>query len=212
VKKESRASRFVEFLVDEFGHDFLSSTLTGVLDVAGGAGGVAFELAVRRGIPCTVVDPRPLKLNAKQRRTLAFRRAALDRVGPEWRAISPFARAMSARFAARAPSHCQAWFDDAFCQTEQVLVEGASVLVGMHPDQATDAIVDAAVRMGKPWAVVPCCVFPTQFPHRRTPSGEPVRSYNQLCSYLEAKVAGTRSLTLDAFEGRNRVIFWHPPA
>ncbi len=35
--------------------------------------------------------------------------------------------------------------------------------------QATDSIVDFAVRTGKPFAVVPCCVFPRLFRHRRLP-------------------------------------------
>ncbi len=35
--------------------------------------------------------------------------------------------------------------------------------------QATDSIVDYAVRTGKPFAVVPCCVFPRLFRHRRMP-------------------------------------------
>ena len=40
----------------------------------------------------------------------------------------------------------------------------------MHPDQATDLIVDAALRYGKPFAVVPCCVFPNHHPNRRIAS------------------------------------------
>lgn len=35
----------------------------------------------------------------------------------------------------------------------------APQVVGMHPDQATDAIVDFALACSKPFAVVPCCVF-----------------------------------------------------
>ena len=35
--------------------------------------------------------------------------------------------------------------------------------VGMHPDQATDAIVDLCLAAQKPFAVVPCCVFPRLF-------------------------------------------------
>ncbi len=35
--------------------------------------------------------------------------------------------------------------------------------------QATDGIVEFAVRTGKPFAVVPCCVFPRLFGHRRMP-------------------------------------------
>ena len=33
-------------------------------------------------------------------------------------------------------------------------------VVGLHPDEATEAIVDCALAHGKPFAVVPCCVFP----------------------------------------------------
>ena len=45
--------------------------------------------------------------------------------------------------------------------------ERCDVVVGLHPDEATDAIVDAALAARKPFAVVPCCVFPSAFPHRR---------------------------------------------
>eukprot|EP00041_Stephanoeca_diplocostata_P039623 m.1637235 g.1637235 ORF g.1637235 m.1637235 type:complete len:643 (-) comp25602_c0_seq1:1228-3156(-) len=50
----------------------------------------------------------------------------------------------------------------------QRLVRECTVVVGLHPDQATGAIVDIASTYGKPWAVVPCCVFPRSYPHRRT--------------------------------------------
>ena len=43
----------------------------------------------------------------------------------------------------------------------------ASCLVAMHPDEATDAVVDCAVALDLPFAVVPCCVFAAKFPHRR---------------------------------------------
>lgn len=39
------------------------------------------------------------------------------------------------------------------------LVEGCSVVVGMHPDQAAQAMIDFAVLNNKPFACVPCCVF-----------------------------------------------------
>ena len=46
--------------------------------------------------------------------------------------------------------------------------------------QATDAIVDNALQAGKPFAVVPCCVFPRLFSSRRLRNGQPVRSYAQV--------------------------------
>jgi hypothetical protein len=54
----------------------------------------------------------------------------------------------------------------------------------MHPDQATEPIVDAAIELGKPFAVVPCCVFPELFPERRTKDGDSVRTYVQFLDYL----------------------------
>lgn len=51
-----RASVFADWLCSTYGLERLRSG--GVLDVAGGRGDLAFELAVKRGIPCTVVDPR----------------------------------------------------------------------------------------------------------------------------------------------------------
>lgn len=34
------------------------------------------------------------------------------------------------------------------------------LVVGLHPDEATHAVIDIAVRCGVPFAVVPCCVMP----------------------------------------------------
>ena len=39
-------------------------------------------------------------------------------------------------------------------------LQACSLVIGLHPDQATDSIVDFAMQFGKPFAVVPCCVFP----------------------------------------------------
>lgn len=48
--------------------------------------------------------------------------------------------------------------------------------LGLVLPQATDSIVEFAVKTGKPFAVVPCCVFPRLFSYRRLPrsgSGAP---------------------------------------
>jgi len=39
-------------------------------------------------------------------------------------------------------------------------LQSCSLVLGLHPDQATDSIVDFALQFNKPFAVVPCCVFP----------------------------------------------------
>lgn len=69
-------------------------------------------------------------------------------------------------------------------------IRACSAVVGMHPDQATDSIVELAAELGKPFALVPCCVFPRLFNHRRLPDsdaeepGAPVVTTEQLIRYL----------------------------
>ena len=120
--------------------------------------------------------------------------------------------------AAEAPSsrlpfkHLRARFDAAFEAEQHALLASASALVGMHPDQATEPIVDVALRLGRPFAVVPCCVFAREFP-RQLPDGTWVTTYAQLLDYLQAKAPGIRRTHL-AFVGRNVVLYHygaHPP-
>lgn len=41
------------------------------------------------------------------------------------------------------------------------LAKGFDLIVGMHPDEATDVIINAAGKNSIPFAVCPCCVRPT---------------------------------------------------
>jgi hypothetical protein len=107
-----------------------------------------------------------------------------------------------------------------------------ALLYGMHADGATEALVDYALAHDKPFAVVPCCVFPGAAPHRRVrrrrePSAPavaaaaaaateavvvaddewiPVRSYEQFLDYLQAKHPSIQRTNL-SFEGRNTVLY-----
>ncbi|BDA45808.1 hypothetical protein COCOBI_07-5950 [Coccomyxa sp. Obi] len=82
-----------------------------------------------------------------------------------------------------------------------------SILVGMHPDQATEAIVDFAQRMRKPFAVVPCCVYAAEFPRRRLPDGAPVRTNEDLIAYIISKDPAAIKMRELPFEGRNKVVY-----
>merc|ERR1712216_926532 len=88
----------------------------------------------------------------------------------------------------------------------KTLLGNASLIVGMHPDQAAGAIVDFSVVHRKPYALVPCCTFAKEFPRRRLAKGQPVCSYEDLMKWL-------LELDPDAivdhlpFEGRNAVIY-----
>lgn len=97
-----------------------------------------------------------------------------------------------------------------YCSTSGELLAGCSVLVGMHPDQVTEPIVDTALRLNKAFAVVPCCVFPNLRPDRRTATGEPVVEYDDFIDYLCAKSEDIQVARL-GFQGRNQVVFRLPP-
>ena len=47
------------------------------------------------------------------------------------------------------------------------IVKTADLVVGMHPDQAVDAIVDSALYQNISFFVIPCCTYSREFPHRR---------------------------------------------
>ena len=92
-----------------------------------------------------------------------------------------------------------------------VLMASCSAVVALHPDEATDAVVDWAVKYRKPFAVVPCCVFARLFPDRRLwgSAGKclgPVTNREELIEYLMAKDPCIRKTTL-AFDGANTCVW-----
>jgi len=86
----------------------------------------------------------------------------------------------------------------------------SAIVVGMHPDQATEWIVEFAIQTGKPFAVVPCCTYHLEFPHRRLPNGSPIKKYEDLIQYLVAKHPEKIGVQTLPFEGKNRVVYWKP--
>ena len=66
---------------------------------------------------------------------------------------------------------------------------------GFHPDQATEAAIDLALFLKVPFSIVPCCVFPSEFPNRQL-DGTRVKSHSQLIDYLCMKHKKIRKGTL----------------
>lgn len=81
-----------------------------------------------------------------------------------------------------------------------------SLIVGMHPDEATEAIVDAALGLRKSFAIVPCCVMSRAFPNRTSPDGKRVETYEAFVEYLVAKHQHIHTAFLP-FAGRNQVLY-----
>lgn len=90
------------------------------------------------------------------------------------------------------------------------LILRTRLVAGFHPDQATEALMDLATVLNVPFAIVPCCVFPSEFPDRKQSDGSRVKSYSQLMVYLKAKFLHTAEGELDFFfteTAKNRVLY-----
>lgn len=190
---------FATWIVDTFGLDALRG---GVVDVAGGRGMLALELALKHGVEdVTLIEPKPLRLNKSYRRRIK-----------KWAARRAAAAADHADDAPTPVRHVQSMFHgvdgDANAATTEASIafRDASVVLAMHPDQATEPFVDAALALNKNFALVPCCVFAGAHPGRKTADGEDVVTYAQLLDYIQAKAPDVKRDTLKC-EGRKVVLY-----
>lgn len=91
-------------------------------------------------------------------------------------------------------------------ETALEMLRDCSCVLGMHPDQAACPIVEFAVRAGKPFAVVPCCVYGAQI-NRRMSNGQRVKTYADLLDYLESLAPDIRRIQLPHLEGKNVCLY-----
>ena len=193
ASKSKHNKVFAQFLIETYGLAWLKSNK--VVDIAGGRGQLAEYLMLEYDIPVTLIEPKPMRLNKTSRKRCRkwFRARHLEI--PE--EISPVTQL------------CEEFYgihDDNVSTEALEALKNCGLIVGMHPDQATGAIVEAANELGKCFAVVPCCVFARLFPERRTSCGKPVVLYSDLISHILASDENIRESKL-AFEGRNIVLF-----
>lgn len=86
------------------------------------------------------------------------------------------------------------------------IMRHCSVVCGLHPDGATEPLVDYAIEHGKAFAIVPCCVFWRSSPLLLE---EGVRSYEDFLSHLMSKLPeGEIRRDELSFDGRNVVLWW----
>jgi len=143
---------------------------TKVADVAGGRGLLSLELR-QLGFTPTIIDPR-LVTNLPHRVRRALRREALQtgRV--------PRVPRLHARL-------------------EEVDLSEFDLVVGLHLDQASEPLARRAVELGKPFALVPCCVMPLDGLGR---------SYADWVTYLAALAPGSRIAHLP-MQGANMAVY-----
>lgn len=187
--KRLRATVFAGWLIKSFGLDDLRAGH--VLDVAGGRGGLSFELHCVHGVPTVLLEPRPFKLTKAQRRVLKSQgNPALP-------------QQVQARMCAEDLDEIEgAWS----------IVRKCKIVAAMHPDQATEPAVDYAIQNQLPFAVVPCCVCWRDAPERLSADGSPVTSYDDFLDYLQNKRVPTGTIHREqlGFVGRNTVLYWKP--
>ena len=99
-------------------------------------------------------------------------------------------------------------FNLEFFQSHPDFKTSTSLVVGLHPDQATEPLFDSCLNLNIPFAAIPCCVFSHENPHRVLQDGSVPNTYETFCEYLLQK-ADKGLLTTEnlAFQGRNKVIF-----
>jgi hypothetical protein len=161
--------------------DFLLNTFSDfskVIDVAGGRGANSINLFIQRQISTILVDPRQDCLRPSKSQ---FKQ--LKKLGLEFKGI-----------------HLKLEFPTEMIGTDPTLI------FGMHPDQATEHIIDYALLYNISFAVVPCCVFARENPSRII-NGNPVVSYNDYIDYLMNKDKRIQKCFLK-FDGRNQCLFY----
>ena len=160
--------------------EFISNTFATnnhhIYDIAGGRGELALLLTLA-GHKVTLVDPRE---NAGMLSSRS--RKQLRKSGKE-----PF-------------QILRDFFDE-----NTPLNSDTPLLIGLHPDEATEAIVEAAIQNQCPFAVAPCCVYSRLFPHRRFQC-KPVRTHEQFCNYLQSKTTRIQRTEL-GFGGHATVLY-----
>ena len=218
ARNQHRHKIFVKWLLDKFPEQLKRNNDEGVidshvhvLDVAGGRGEVSARLTMCHRQSVVMVDPRPADI------VDCFETLVYPKIPNKWqrkldqqRDNNPdfISEIVQSRF-----TQLVTTFDEDSLATKPELreaVQNASVILGLHADGATEAIVKAALEYQKPFVVVPCCVFPNFFTSRQIEENGtlvPVRSHPQFCQYLALQDPRFKMEAVP-FEGRNVAIWW----
>ena len=185
-----------------------------ILDVGGGRGESSARLCMCHRQNVVMVDPRPADI------VRCFETLVLPKIPKKWQQRLLHQQATNPNFVREAIDsrfrQLVTTFDEDRVSTSaelQEAIERSNLILGLHADGATEAIVDFALKYQKPFVVVPCCVFPNLFRDRciRDESNGnqlvPVRTHEQFVEYLAQKDPRFVVEKLP-FEGRNVAIWW----
>ena len=196
-RADERHADFARFIVDQL----LATAEEGgrVLDVAGGQGQLSAALN-DLGIRCALIDPYAVTGRANAGHP-EHDSAHVDVPNMDMR-VSSSDQLLIVRQS----------FESAL-EHDASLVADSAALVGLHPDEVTEPIVDAALASSKPFAVIPCCAF-TKLSHKRPRRSTRVssgghsssREFGAFVAYLMDKDPRMRRARLP-FSGRSDVLY-----
>jgi 2-polyprenyl-3-methyl-5-hydroxy-6-metoxy-1,4-benzoquinol methylase len=213
-----------------------------ILDVAGGKGELSARLTLCHSLHVVMIDPRCADVESVYINTVVrtLPKKWQNSIAEQLKQSSTFVQdELKDRFSQLVIPFTSPLYLDGRFGNEQLdlAVKNASLIIGLHADSATEAVVDAALIHKKPFVVVPCCVFPNLFNERyiivddydddddeiaaindaeseleecvaiKTTKRVTVRTHDQFCKYLLAKDPRFVMETLP-FEGRNIAIWW----
>ncbi|KAI8618378.1 hypothetical protein BC830DRAFT_1109273 [Chytriomyces sp. MP71] len=222
----ARASVFADWILQEFGELDLNSG-SGVYDIAGGSGKLSLEL-IDRGIEkCTVVDSRDFSMGFAMKRWIKKRQTSSRTAGPdefsdreadsddeeiehELLVETSESPRMGNRGQPVGELNLPFIYRQQFFTPDKITpdMHYASLFVGLHPDQATGAIVEVAIQLNKSFAVIPCCVFKDDFNERKLRNGKQVCTTLELIEWIkEKRPDGEVGTCFLDFQGKNLVVY-----
>mmetsp|Transcript_23507 Transcript_23507/g.40051 ORF Transcript_23507/g.40051 Transcript_23507/m.40051 type:complete len:310 (+) Transcript_23507:116-1045(+) len=249
ARNQDRHKHFAKWILDKFPHivrecssssssaDEATMNNMHVLDIAGGKGELSARLALCHSLRVVMIDPRPADVAS------VYLNSVVPKLPKKWQhsleerlkhTPSFIEDELDKRFSQLVTCFSVASDDDICSDGDGVdckvllfedeavekAVRNASLIIGLHADGATEAIVDAALRYNKPFVIVPCCVFPNLFRHRfiyvedddagngnEKKKKVAARTHEQFCQYLLDRDDRFRQEVLP-FEGRNVAIWW----
>lgn len=183
-----------------------------ILDVACGKGELAARMVFcHRTTKVIMVDPRKADVAA------VYTQTVVPHLPKKWQASLQQRMDENTNFVHEmVHQHCQqlvTYFTEETVKSNPDLreaVQKATLLIGMHADSATEAIVDTALLHRKAFVVVPCCVFANLFVDRRLlqqQEYQQVRTWEEFCEYLLQKDPCIKKQVLP-FDGRNVALYW----
>ena len=206
TQTHDRHKRFVKWIIDTFPHIKSNDSLH-VLDIASGKGETAARLAMCHQVKVMMIEPRIA--NVEQ----TYKSKILSKLPIKWQKSMEAHLKLNPDFIhdklSTLVSQIHMCFTDDTVANDiylQDALNNASLLIGLHADNATEAVIDAALQYRLPFIVVPCCVFGTSFPNRRL-NGKHVIEYEEFIQYLLQKDCRFKKEVLP-FPGRNIAIWW----